>query len=354
MSKTLRSVSFAAACALFLAGYVAIRRVEPGRAAAQPPGADARPAVTHPGPQPSDATRAQTPSFERLRSSPHVLYRSARSGEFGHIVIAQLDAPETSRLATPLRCERAHFDRNGGICLTFDRDALEPNFRALLVDGSLTTKHSSTISGYPSRTSLSPDGIYAAATVFTTGDSYDSDFSTRTTLFERATGAVLPDLEQFTVRRDGHVFKRVDFNFWGVTFTPDGRTFYATMSTGGTTYLVRGDVATKSLSIVREGVECPSLSPNGRFIAFKKRDPKTATTRLHTLDTQSWQESPVHGETRHIDDQAAWLDDAHVLYGVTTSGAPEEALNVWVASIAVDGTAPRVFLRGASSPSVVR
>ena len=293
-------------------------------------------------------------SLEELQSSAHVFYRSARPGEFGHIVIAQLDAPEASRLATPLRCERAHFDRAGGICLTYDRDALEPNFRALLVDGSLTPRHSIPVSGYPSRTSLSPDGVFAATTVFTTGDSYDSDFSTRTALIERGSGKVLPDLEHFTVWKDGRVFKRVDFNFWGITFTPDSQFFYATMGTGGTTYLVRGDVTTKSLSVVRQGVECPSLSPNGRFIAFKKRDPKTTTTQLHTLDTQTWQESPLHGETRHIDDQAAWLDDTHVLYGVTTSGAPEQALNVWVASITDDGTAPRVFLAGASSPSVVR
>ncbi len=253
-----------------------------------------------------------------------------------------------------MSCERAHFDSHGGVCLTYDRDQLEPNFRALLIDPTFAPFATVAVAGYPSRTSLSRDGSYAASTVFTTGDSYDSDFSTRTVLFERQTGTALPDLEQFSVLKDGRPFKRVDFNFWGVTFTAKSHAFYATLGTKGATYLVSGDVTTKTLTVVRDNVECPSLSPNGKLIAFKKRAGAGSPSQLFTLDTQTWRESAVPGETRHIDDQVAWLDDQHILYGVTTSGAPERALNVWVASVVPSDEAPHVFVTGASSPSVVR
>jgi hypothetical protein len=282
------------------------------------------------------------------------MYRSARTGEFGRIVIAGLDDVDGRRVVTPLSCERAHFDQRGGICLTYDRDGLSPNFQALLVDAALLPYKTISVAGYPSRTSLSRDGKYAGTTVFTAGDSYDSDFSTRTLLIERQTGEALPDLEHFTVLKDALPFKRVDFNFWGITFAPDHRTFYATLGTQGTTYLVKGDVATKALVVIRENVECPSLSPGGKRIAFKRRDPETNVTQLHTLDTENWLELAIPGESRNIDDQVAWLDDGHVLYGVTTTGAPEQALNVWVASIANAEVSPSVFINGASSPSVVR
>ena len=39
--------------------------------------------------------------------------------------------------------------------------------------------------------------------------------------------------------------RRADFNFWGVTFARDGNRFYATLGTGGKTYLVEGDVAAR-------------------------------------------------------------------------------------------------------------
>lgn len=344
MTKATRAAAFALACFTLLGGYVAARRSERAQ--------DAVPEARSPGQQePLAPILAHSSNVQNV---PRLFYRSARSGEFGRIVVAALDDTEGLRVVTPLHCERAHFDERGGLCLTYNRDAPEPNFRALLVDSEFRQYRTTPIAGYPSRTTLSRDGKYAALTVFATGDSYDGDFSTRTLIMDRQSGQALPDLEQFNVSKDEMPFKRVDFNFWGVTFTADSQTFYATLGTKGATYLVKGDVATKTLSVVRENVECPSLSPNGKRIAFKRRHTKTGASQLYTLDTKTWQEAAVPGEERHIDDQAAWLDDDHLLYGVTTSGAPEQALNVWLASIAEEGDSPRVFVAGASSPSVVR
>ena len=62
------------------------------------------------------------------------------------------------------------------------------------------------------------------------------------------------------------------------------------------------------------------------------------------LELASGRETPL-AETRAVDDQAEWLDDAHVLYRV------EE--DVW--AVPVDGGGrPRVYLAGADSPASVR
>ena len=69
--------------------------------------------------------------------------------------------------------------------------------------------------------------------------------------------------------------------------------------------------------MLHENVECPSLSPDGTKIAFKKASgPSTARKwRFTVLDLRTGVETPLP-ETRSIDDQLAWLDDSHVLYGV--------------------------------------
>ena len=51
-------------------------------------------------------------------------------------------------------------------------------------------------------------------------------------------GRIIADLEEFSVSKNGHLFRNKDFNFWGVTFTPDARYFYATLSTGQQHFLI--------------------------------------------------------------------------------------------------------------------
>ena len=66
---------------------------------------------------------------------------------------------------------------------------------------------------------------------------------------------LLASLESFTVIKDGRRYTSPDVNFWGVTVARDNRTFYATMSTRGRTYLVRGDLAAQTVTTLRENVE---------------------------------------------------------------------------------------------------
>ena len=218
-----------------------------------------------------------------------------------------------------------------------------------IFDETFTVRHRVPLTGVPSRTRVSPDGRWAAATVFEHGHSYaEEGFSTRTTIVDTATGRVYADLEQFEVERDGHRFKLADFNFWGVTFAADSDTFYATLASGGVNYLIGGRITTRRAQVIRAGVECPSLSPDGTHIAYKHRVSRSAW-QLWLFNLQTGAERALSHETRNLDDQVDWLDDGHVIYQMVGSGGA----NVW--SVETSGTAsPRLLVEHAFSPSVIR
>jgi hypothetical protein len=324
--------------------YVALRSERASGAAEEAASNDGAPAVT------------STASLDELRSAPHVYFSSMKSNEFGRVVIASLEAPNDRRFVTDLHCGRIDFARERGVCLVDNRVNVMPPGIAHIVDGDMKTLFTLDLPGVPSRTRISPDERYAATTVFVAGESYNGHFATRTYILDLQTGAILGDLERFTTLRDGKKFSAVDFNFWGVTFTKDSNRFYATLWTNGTTYLVEGNVAERSLRVLRTNVECPSLSPDEAHIAFKSRQPNGTEWRLHVLDVGSMKEWPIAAEERSIDDQVEWLDNGHLLYHFAEErGLPEVAVNVWVSPTASGATEPRrVLIRGGLSPAVVR
>ncbi len=291
-----------------------------------------------------------------IRSEPHVYYRSVRSGEFGRVVVAALSAPDDRRVVTNLVCDRLDFGRTRGICLLANADVVGPPARAMLVDRDFNVLATIPLAGTPIRARLSADETVAAATVFVTGERYDADFTTRTTLIDVPSLAATADLEQFQAERDGRPFSRIDFNYWGVTFRSSSQRFFATLGYTGTRYLVDGNAETRRLRVIRDNVECPSLSPDERLIAFKSRLPDSREWRLHVLEPDSGAEWAVAGEARNIDDQVEWLDAGHVLYQVLEErGLPEDALNVWKSPVAQGVSEPPVrLIRAASSPAVVR
>jgi len=132
------------------------------------------------------------------------------------------------------------------------------------------------------------------------------------------TGRLTPSLEAYRIVKDGRTYHAADVNFWGVTFAADDRTFYATLATKGRTYLVRGDLPTHTVTALHMNVECPSLSPDGTRIAFKKRVeglPKDAPWHLYVLDLRTMRETPL-AEPRSVDDQAVWRDDHTLAYAL--------------------------------------
>jgi hypothetical protein len=291
----------------------------------------------------------------KLVAGPHVLFRhTGLDSDYSKLAATSLAAPGASRAAAGLTCERVSFAAGRGICLQAHR-GLFTSYTAVVFDASLTPQASIKLEGSPSRTRVSPDGRVGAFTVFVSGHGYaNATFSTKTTLIDMATGDVLGDLEQFTTWRDGARFRATDVNFWGVTFARDSNTFYASLRTGGATYLVKGELGLRKLTVLRDQVECPSLSPDNRVIAFKKRvAPQLDAWRLFTLDLATMTDRLIAAETRYVDDQAEWLDDTHVLYAIRRPGSEAATLDVWVASI--DAATPaRLFLERAESPIVVR
>jgi hypothetical protein len=251
-------------------------------------------------------------------------------------------------------CERVHFSSGYGVCLSADRGFFT-TYAAEIFNDRLERLHKLALAGAPSRTRVSPDGRLAGITVFVSGHSYaQAGFSTQTTIHETASGRQLAELEQFAVDRDGAPFREQDFNFWGVTFTKDSNRFYATLGTGGKIYLVSGDVAAQRLTVVREGIECPSLSPDNRKIAFKSRVPGPVLRwRVAVLDVATLQTQEL-SETRPVDDQVEWLDDNHILYSLAESQTVSSVrTDVW--KLRVDGaSAPELLMEQAYSPAVLR
>jgi hypothetical protein len=250
----------------------------------------------------------------------------------------------TPRVQKAPACLRFYEAGGSGLCLTVARSGVD--FRAKILDHAGKVRHTLTLTGVPSRARVAHNGRLGAMTTFVTGDSYTTpgQFSTRTTIVDLTKGKPLVDLEKFAVTKDGNRIHSVDFNFWGVTFAKDSDELYATLATGGHHYLVHGRVSTRSLEVLRDNVECPSLSPDGTRIAYKRRDGKPWRWRLHVLDLRTGADVAT-AERRPIDDQAEWLDNAHVLYGI--------GVDVFVVPADGSGSAQR-FLADAASPSTQR
>jgi hypothetical protein len=282
----------------------------------------------------------------------HVVFVNTSLDEYNdRLAVSPLDALTGSRFVANLRCERVHLAARVGLCLNADRGVLT-RYYGYFFDQDFNQHAEFPLLGTPSRARMSPDGRLGAVTVFVAGDSYaNNSFSTRTTILDAASAQVIGELEQFTTTKDGQPFHAADFNYWGVTFAHEPGVFYATLSTGGHMWLVRGSVPRREMTVIYDGVECPSLSPDDSKVVFKKREIKNGRLgwRLHVLTLQTLTAVPIADE-RSVDDQAEWLDQNHVLYALPRAGG---GTSLWSAT--ADGSgAPVEFLDNAYSPAIVQ
>jgi hypothetical protein len=239
-----------------------------------------------------------------------------------------------------IACARVYFAGGRGLCLATASTGV--SYEATVFDSSLRPLGKLKLAGIPSRARVSDDGRYGAMTVFVNGHAYLSSggFSTVTTIVDMRSGEQLASLEEFEVTMDGKDFDSVDFNFWGVTFAEDSNRFFATLRSDDHHYLVEGNIEQRRMRVLRDGVECPSLSPDNRRIAFKSRIGDENRWRLKVLDLETLTAHPV-AEPRSIDDQVEWLDSATLVYS--------DGLDLF--TVSADGRGvPRLVLRNATSP----
>ncbi|MFC8677327.1 TolB family protein [Streptomyces griseorubiginosus] len=264
------------------------------------------------------------------------------------IATVPADDPGGPRTASGVKCLRFHAAAGTGICLQAVHGALEDTYRAVVLDSRLRVRHRFPAPGIPTRARVSPSGHLVAWTVFVSGDSYaGTNFSTRTAIVDTRTWTIDDNLETFRVIKDGRTHHAADTNIWGVTFADDDR-FYATLATGGRTYLVRGDVRARTLTTLHGNVECPSLSPDGTRVAYKKRvkgASPDAPWRLYVLDLRTMKETAT-AESRTIDDQALWSDDHTLVYALPG----DYGSDLWTVPADGTGTARRL-MKSAVAPA---
>ena len=284
-----------------------------------------------------------------------IVFRNTASGEgYGHVASVPLGDPTGARAVSDIACDRVDATAELVSCLRTVR-GIAPTYTASLYSVDGQQQAGWPLPGIPNRTRISSDGDLVATTSFVTGHSYATiGFSTETVIHS-ADGDDVGNLEDWTLRISGEVSAPVDRNFWGVTFVDDD-SFYATagLTTAGVTYLVRGSISDRELTTLAENVECPSLSPDGTRIAFKRVTAGSGPTvhwtpAVYDIATG---DITVLPEQRSIDDQIEWLDDDTILYGMPRADVPGDS-DVW--ALAADGSAePEVFLQHAWSPAVVK
>jgi hypothetical protein len=279
---------------------------------------------------------------------PYVVFRSidkdAGPAHLGELTSTEAAHPGKVRRGTGRLCERVYAVAAGGICVARSH-SLVGAYEAQILGQDGRLRHKLALTGVPSRARVSADGRYGATTTFVSGDSYAKPgaFSTRTLIIDMKRGEPIADLETFTTSERGRVLDAADVQFWGVTFARDSDTFYATLATGGKTHLIKGSVSQRTAQVIHDNVECPSLSPDGTRIGYKKLVGDGAW-RFHILDLRSGADVAL-AETRSVDDQLEWLDDHALLY--------HEGNDIW--TVPADGSgAPRRYIAGADSPAVVR
>lgn len=318
-------------------------------------------AASTPGPAATPVPRA-TLVPERLASVESALPASGDvlvvhrvpGDDYGRLAIVKADG---ARVMLDRRCDRVHIGGPTGVCAA----PLEGNFggwETLIFDASTSglpvlSDHPSPL---PSRLRVSADGSVVTSTGFTSGRSYEDiggDTATIAIVIDVPTGQ-LNGLVQYG--QEGLLQNTGEAQYWGVSFAdPKGETFYSTAHYGDGPVVVRGDVASQTLSEPAFDGSCPSVSPDGTKLVYKQlRADGGFDLALRDIATG---ETRVLGESRSADDQVEWLDNNTILYALHGEGESGEivdpSFDIWKLSIDA-GATPELFIPAASSPAVVR
>lgn len=299
------------------------------------------------------ASAVRVGTADALPGEPFVMFRNTAPGQgYGQAATVPLADPSGERALTGEACYRVYATRTLVSCLAIS-SGIPTTFEAAAYSSDLEPVTSWALGGIPSRTRISPDGSLVATTVFVSGHSYDSAGLSTETVIHGVDGTDYGNLEEFALLSGGTGITAPDRNFWGVTFVPGHPgDFYATATSQGNIWLVRGDLAGRTLTVVASGVECPSISPDGTRIAFKKSTSGTLLGHRNAavLDLGTGTVT-VLAEERNLDDQIEWLDNSTVAYGLLRDDTGRDS-DIWSLSTS-PGAVPKLLIEHASSPAAV-
>ena len=170
-----------------------------------------------------------------------VVFRSL--AHHGQVAIAAAGRPTASPTLSALHCDRVYFAAGRGLCLA--RGGFPVGYRAEVFGPDLRVRHALGVTGIPEPRARVPrrplrGGRRSSSPAMPTRSRARSRRRRRSST--SPPGRRSPTSSSFTVLRGSRQVTAIDVNFWGVTFARDSDRFYATLATGGKTYLIRGSV----------------------------------------------------------------------------------------------------------------
>lgn len=262
------------------------------------------------------------------------------------------------RRPTTLACERVHMARQNIFCLgTPQQGSAGAGLAYAVTDFRLETVFSGKmLMGMAvSRARVSPDATHAGSTVFIAGHAYGTaSFATQALVIDlRQRRLGMPPLENWNIFHNNVQISSKDMNLWGVSFDPrNPDSFYVTAAIKERPYLARGSISARRIDLLRPDIECPSVSPDGSKLAFKKRRGRSGWAPA-VLDLASGRET-VFQESRSIDDQIEWLDNHTLVYELNTPRMMGVKTDLRQIDIRQPQNASQLWLENAGSPAILR
>ena len=172
----------------------------------------------------------------------------------GSLAVVSLSGLAGARAIAGLRCDRASYAGGRGICLV-RVGGEDAESEVEIFDSKFHVGRRLEVEGAPNRARVSPDGRYAAMTMFKAGEEEEGSSEgphTETTIVDLETGKEVADLETLPVTKDGKPFSSDDLHVSGVTFARDDDRFYASLGSEETSYLLEGSLRARKLKVIAD------------------------------------------------------------------------------------------------------